>query len=249
MAEARLVTNGSGGYDLEQFVEVPDPDLICTICHGVMRCPVRIVCKHIFCKRCILQWLRRHESCPYCRKPVHKEMLLVMYRLCRSISRLQIKCKNHIHGCLATFPLAEQCKHLTSCGFEVTGCTNEGCEVEVLRKDLPTHVQSCEFRRRPCSMGCGEILTHQTLAQHNCYRALKREFDAQQRTHKAIAAKLKKKMEKMQTTMLQMKRQISLICESLEVMDQQEDEEEEEDENTESSGHSSSSSGETAGMA
>uniref|UniRef100_A0A8C4SXG2 Ring finger protein 151 n=1 Tax=Erpetoichthys calabaricus TaxID=27687 RepID=A0A8C4SXG2_ERPCA len=154
---------------------------ICTICHGVMRCPVRIVCKHIFCKRCILQWLR---SCPYCRKPVHKEMVLVMYRLCRSISRLQIKCKNYIHGCLATFPLAEQCKHLTSCDFEVTGCTNEGCEVEVLRKDLAAHVQSCEFWRRPCSMGCGEILTHQTLSHHNCYRALKREFDAQQRTHK-----------------------------------------------------------------
>ncbi|MGH0125622.1 UNVERIFIED_CONTAM: hypothetical protein FKN15_024149 [Acipenser sinensis] len=75
-------------------------------------------------------------------------------------------------------------------------------------------------------MGCGTVLTHQTHAQHNCYRELKREFEAQQRTHKAIATKLKKKLSKMQSTMLQMRSQVSLICDSLEVMDDEEVEEE-----------------------
>ena len=53
----------SGGYDVELFVDTPDYDLICTICQGVLRCPVRATCHHIFCKRCILQWLKRYR--PY----------------------------------------------------------------------------------------------------------------------------------------------------------------------------------------
>ena len=51
----------SGGYDVELFVDTPDYDLICTICQGVLRCPVRATCHHIFCKRCILQWLKRYR--------------------------------------------------------------------------------------------------------------------------------------------------------------------------------------------
>lgn len=50
----------SGGYDVELFVDTPDYDLICTICQGVLRCPVRAACHHIFCKKCILQWLKRY---------------------------------------------------------------------------------------------------------------------------------------------------------------------------------------------
>lgn len=50
----------TGGYDVELFVDPPDYDLICTICQGVLRCPVRAACHHIFCKKCILQWLKRY---------------------------------------------------------------------------------------------------------------------------------------------------------------------------------------------
>ncbi|MGH0130177.1 UNVERIFIED_CONTAM: hypothetical protein FKN15_048955 [Acipenser sinensis] len=216
----------SGGYDLEQFVEVPDQDLVCSICHGVLRCPVRVACSHIFCKTCILQWMKRQETCPCCRKVVHRELMFVVYKLSKSISRLKIKCRNEIHGCCATFPLSDQYGHSTACDFKVTSCPNEGCKVEVLRKELARHLQSCKFWKEPCRMGCGTVLTHQTHAQHNCYRELKREFEAQQRTHKAIATKLKKKLSKMQSTMLQMRSQVSLICDSLEVMDDEEVEEE-----------------------
>lgn len=52
----------SGGYEVDLFVETPDYDLICIICRGVLRCPVRVACNHIFCKRCILQWLKRYTQ-------------------------------------------------------------------------------------------------------------------------------------------------------------------------------------------
>lgn len=58
-ADLELSTQ-AGGYDVEQFVEAPDYDLICSICQGVLRCPVRAACHHIFCKKCLLQWLKRY---------------------------------------------------------------------------------------------------------------------------------------------------------------------------------------------
>ncbi|XP_066545262.1 RING finger protein 151 [Amia ocellicauda] len=213
----------SGGYDVELFAEAPDYDLICTICRGVLRCPVRVACNHVFCKRCILQWLKRQETCPCCRKPVNQSLMFVMYKLSKAISRLQIKCKNEIHGCTATFPLSEQYCHSTGCLFERTACPHEGCSAIVLRRELEGHMGRCEHWRQPCQMGCGTVLSHQTQAQHNCYRQLRREYEAQQQTHRAIATTLQKKMKKMQSTMVQMKRQLGLICESLEVMDNQEE--------------------------
>lgn len=58
-ASPELATQ-SGGYDVELFVDPPDYELICSICQGVLRCPVRTACHHIFCKKCILQWLKRY---------------------------------------------------------------------------------------------------------------------------------------------------------------------------------------------
>ncbi|XP_061741164.1 E3 ubiquitin-protein ligase synoviolin A isoform X3 [Nerophis ophidion] len=85
------VASQSGGYDVEWFVETPDHDLICTICQGVLRCPVRATCHHIFCKKCILRWLKRQETCPCCRKPINACKIYVMFKLSKSIGHLKIK--------------------------------------------------------------------------------------------------------------------------------------------------------------
>lgn len=85
------MSSQSGGHDVELFVETPDYDLICTICQGVLRCPVRAACHHIFCKKCILQWLKRHQTCPCCRKPVNQSLIFVMFKLSKVIGRLKIK--------------------------------------------------------------------------------------------------------------------------------------------------------------
>lgn len=84
------------------------------------------------------------------------------------------------------------------------------------------------------------MLSHRTQAQHNCYKQLRQEYEARQRNHRAIAIALQRKMRRMQNTMAHMKRQIGLICESLEVMDDLH-EVEEEDIGESSSGTPSSS--------
>ncbi|KAJ8245987.1 hypothetical protein GJAV_G00262450 [Gymnothorax javanicus] len=160
-----------------------------------------------------------------------------MYKLSKSISRLRIKCKNETQGCAATFPLSEEYCHSMACLYELVPCPHQGCGAQVLRRDLEAHTQRCEHWRQLCRMGCGTLLSLQTQAQHNCYRQLRQEYEAQRQTHRAIATALQRKMRKMQHTMGHMARQIRLICESLEVMDSQE-----EVENTGESSTSSSSS-------
>ncbi|XP_042559296.1 RING finger protein 151 [Clupea harengus] len=243
----------SGGYEVDLFVEAPDYDLICIICRGVLRCPVRVACNHIFCKKCILQWLKRQETCPCCRKPVSQNLMFVMFRLSKAIGRLQVKvflpspwhqCRNTPQGCAAIFPLSEEYLHSSTCPFERLLCPHLGCGTRVLRRDADSHACACPHWTQLCPMGCGTQLSRTTQPQHNCYRELQQRYEAQRSRQRTIAAALRRKMTRMQSTMAHMRRQVGLICESLEVLEECEEQEEEESpgEGTSSSSNSSTAS-------
>ncbi|XP_048847848.1 RING finger protein 151 isoform X2 [Brienomyrus brachyistius] len=212
----------SGGYDVEYFVDSPGQDLICSICRGVLRCPVRVGCHHVFCKKCILQWLRRKESCPCCRKPIRCNLIFVMYKLSKSIGRLKVKCRNAACGCPATFPLAQLYSHSTRCLFEVVPCPQQGCGAQVQRGELQAHAELCEHRCRPCPMGCGSVLSQQDRAQHNCYRQLQQELEARQEAQRVAVTGLQRQIRKIESSMTRMRRQVGLLCKSLGVKDHQE---------------------------
>ncbi|XP_036427737.1 RING finger protein 151 [Colossoma macropomum] len=207
----------TGGYEVELFVDTPDHDLICIICRGVLRCPVRVACNHIFCKRCILQWMRRQETCPCCRKPISQSLMFVVFKLSKSISRLPIKCRNEQQGCRATFPLSDEYLHSSACPFEWLLCPHPGCGARVLRKDSQEHERTCGHWRQLCPMGCGVLLDRDSQVRHNCYRELQQRYESQRQTQRTIAAALRRKMLRMQSSMNHMRRQIGLICESLEL--------------------------------
>ncbi|XP_064414916.1 RING finger protein 151 [Latimeria chalumnae] len=219
-----LVVQKSGGYDIDLFVETPDQDFICTVCHGVLKYPVMMSCSHIFCKKCILQWLKRcqQETCPCCRKDLKGSTLVLMHKLIKMIGRLKIKCKNEVHGCSVTFPLAQREEHVASCQFEMTKCPNEGCTADVLLKDLDAHNQSCQHWKQPCRMGCGTVLTRSNLDEHNCYQELKKEMNAEKETYRTTVAKLRRKIDKMQVVTMKIRRQLNLICDSLDMLDDKE---------------------------
>uniref|UniRef100_A0A8C5QBY3 Ring finger protein 151 n=1 Tax=Leptobrachium leishanense TaxID=445787 RepID=A0A8C5QBY3_9ANUR len=198
-----------GGYDLDIFVEDPDHDLLCSICHGVMRCPVMISCNHVFCRKCILQWLKRQQTCPCCRTEVRGKLFVLMHKLKRKINSLQVKCSNEQTGCPAHFPLLRSREHAETCPFGSVGCTNVGCQAEVLRKDLSEHSQVCEYWRQMCHMGCGTLLGPENRDEHNCYLELKEAYATQ-------LNKLQQKARHMETLSSQMSRQILLLKGNLE---------------------------------
>ncbi|KAM4632039.1 RING finger protein 151 isoform 2-T2 [Discoglossus pictus] len=198
----------AAGYDQDIFTEIPGPDLLCAICHGVLRCPVMIACNHIYCRKCILQWLKRQRTCPCCRSPVKRKMFVLMHKLRRQINRLQVKCPNEENGCLAHFPLLEFKEHAESCSFGLVSCPNEGCQAMVLRKDMFQHSQTCEHWRELCHMGCGTLLMPENRDNHNCYMELKENYTRQ-------ISKLRHKAKCMQHLSIQISRQIQLMSDSL----------------------------------
>ncbi|XP_053327997.1 RING finger protein 151 [Spea bombifrons] len=197
-----------GGYDLDIFTERPDHDLLCSICRGVMKCPVMISCGHIFCRKCILQWLKRQQTCPCCRTEVKGKLYVLMHKLKRKISRLQVKCPNEQNGCPALFPLLRSEEHTESCAYGLVGCPNEGCQLKVLRKDICEHSQNCDYWSAMCHMGCGTLLNPENRDAHNCYMELKENYVTQ-------LNKLKQKARRMESLSSQMNRHIQLLSESL----------------------------------
>ncbi|XP_029413617.1 RING finger protein 151 isoform X3 [Nannospalax galili] len=163
----------SGGYDINLFANPPDCNFLCSVCHGVLKRPVRLSCSHIFCKKCILHWLTRQNTCPCCRKEVKRRKMVHVNKLRKTIGHLHVKCKNAVAGCLVTCPLAYRKEHQDSCPFELTDCPNEGCTAQVLRGVLAEHCQYCQQGgQHCCPSGRGATLAASEHAQHNCYHEL-----------------------------------------------------------------------------
>ena len=51
----------------------------CSICLDTLKAPLKLKCAHSFCKECIHTWICNNPNCPYCRKPVNEEEMLVAY--------------------------------------------------------------------------------------------------------------------------------------------------------------------------
>ncbi|XP_053550918.1 RING finger protein 151 [Bombina bombina] len=173
-----------------------------------MRCPVTIPCGHIFCRKCILQWLKRQQTCPCCRTEVRGKMLVLMHKVKRKINHLQVKCPYEYNGCPAQFPLFRLEEHAESCAFELLSCSNEDCQALILRKDMYNHSQSCEHWKELCSMGCGTLLVPANRDDHNCYMVLKEDYTRQ-------VQKLRQKARRMEHISSQIRRQIQLITDTL----------------------------------
>jgi E3 ubiquitin-protein ligase NRDP1 len=67
------------GYELSRFVDLDQSDveeLICSICHDILRNPVFTnCCLQTFCEQCINDWLETNNTCPYDRQQLNKSQL------------------------------------------------------------------------------------------------------------------------------------------------------------------------------
>ncbi|KAG8506378.1 RING finger protein 151 [Galemys pyrenaicus] len=207
----------SGGYDLNLFTNPPDCNFLCSVCHGVLKRPVRLPCSHIFCKKCILRWLARQKTCPCCRTEVRRRKMVHVNALRKTIGRLEVKCKNVEAGCLVTCPLAHRKGHQDSCPFELMTCPNEGCTVQVLRGALAEHKQCCQVSTpQRCPLGCGATLGPAERGRHNCYRQLREAWSQRQERSRTLLLCLLRRMRKVHHTTNLIRRQLAQLGNFLE---------------------------------
>jgi len=138
------------GFEVQRFLGDIDEELICSICSGVLEDPKQAPsCEHAFCAECIMEWLRRRQTCPVDRIPVSINELKPVPRITKNLlARLEIKCDN-----------------------EQFGCQN------VVKLDLlPMHLKECEHNpKKPvsCTQGCGLTVPKDEMRDHNCVKELR----------------------------------------------------------------------------
>jgi len=140
------------GFDVGRFTAVVDEELLCPICSCVLELPLQLEgCEHAFCAACIRQWITRGSpTCPVDRQQVTPQQLQPVPRILKNLlSRLEIRCDNHSHGCES-----------------------------VLRLDaLPNHLKDCAHNPKrpvPCERGCGlTTIPLDEMSNHNCVKELR----------------------------------------------------------------------------
>ena len=147
------------GYEENRFEYPVTDNFKCSICLGVLNEPKS--CRnnqHYFCSGCILQHLKNYHTCPDCMDDLTPETLVIPPRvLCNCVSELRIKCNHSDRGCPDYVQLGNLQNHVEQCGYAPVMCGNEGCGMEISRKDKDNHENMlCKFRKIEC-YGCGEL--------------------------------------------------------------------------------------------
>uniref|UniRef100_V5IIM4 Putative zinc ion binding protein n=1 Tax=Ixodes ricinus TaxID=34613 RepID=V5IIM4_IXORI len=176
MARRRSSSSASApDLSLEDYDPAPDEELICVVCHSVLQEPVECRCRHVFCRRCIHEWLHKNSSCPVCRKRVLASSLVPALPLVQNmVSRLKVKCRSP--GCGARVAVENYVAHMNACEFGEAPCPHEACEHRCPRRDLEDHVKTCPRREVACELGCDSVLSADQLTAHSCVEELKRKL-------------------------------------------------------------------------
>lgn len=120
-------------------------DLECPICHEALIEPVvEPKCGHMFCTKCIHDWLSKNSSCPSCRVKVNKNSLgVVPIYIKNLINSLQVLCPN----CKNTFERQKLSSHMLLC--PIPCIYNCGQKISPVGKQV--HEDKCPMKTIPCS--------------------------------------------------------------------------------------------------
>jgi hypothetical protein len=166
-----------GGYEEERFENKVDIKLQCSICLKVLKDPVQCPNEHYFCHSCIQKCLHENsETCPMCQHHLTEETLTKPPRiLTELLQSLMIRCDHENRGCRELVKLEFLERHVNSCGYSPTRCTNAGCAVVMNRHEKELHErEQCQFRKIVCDE-CGEQVTWKSSRVHPCF--MRKEMD------------------------------------------------------------------------
>ena len=166
-----------GGYDEDRFRDKVNVKLQCPVCLKVLKDPVQCLNEHYFCRSCICKSLRENsEACPMCKHDLTEENLTRAPRILRELLQsLEICCDHDNRGCQEFMKLEFLDRHVNSCGYSPTPCTNTGCEQVMNRNEKERHErEQCEFRKIVCDE-CGEQVIWKSSRVHPCF--MRKEMD------------------------------------------------------------------------
>ena len=169
--------NSFGGYDDDRFKDKVDIKLQCSVCLKVLKDPVQCPNEHYFCRSCICKSLRESsEACPMCNHPLKEENLTKPPRILMDfLQSLEIRCDHENRGCQEFSKLEFLDRHVNSCGYSPTPCTNTGCAQVMNRNEKERHErEQCEFRKIVCDE-CGEQVIWKSRRVHPCF--MRKEMD------------------------------------------------------------------------
>ena len=166
-----------GGYEEDRFENKVDIKLQCSVCLKVFKDPVQCPNEHYFCRSCIQRNLRHNaETCPVCQHPLTEETLSKAPRiLTELLESLMIRCDYESRGCQELIKLEFLERHVRSCGYSPTRCTNSGCAEVMNRHEKERHEREfCQFRKIVCD-DCGEYVIWKSSRLHPCF--MRKEID------------------------------------------------------------------------
>ena len=168
-----------GGYEEDRFENKVDikVDMKCSVCLKVLKDPVQCPNEHYFCRSCIEENLRHNaETCPVCKDPLTEETLTKPPRIVtKLLESLMIRCNYENRGCQELIKLEFLDRHVRSCGYSPTRCTNTACAEVMNRHEKERHeYELCEFRKIVCD-DCREQVIWKSSRLHPCF--MRKEMD------------------------------------------------------------------------
>ncbi|KIK44043.1 hypothetical protein CY34DRAFT_803178 [Suillus luteus UH-Slu-Lm8-n1] len=151
------------------YVEQPNSNLICCICHAPFTNPTTArTCLHTFCRDCITTAVQHSPQCPIDRSSLSLDDLSPANPIVKHlVDELIIECPNRASGCTQTFQRQLLSTHVKdTCPYVEIPCSEEQCDKLILRKDVGKHQDACVYRSTQCD-GCGAIIKYSDLSTHN----------------------------------------------------------------------------------
>ena len=166
-----------GGYEEERFQNEVDSTLLCPICSNVLKDPVQCPNEHYCCRSCIVKHLHENsETCPTCQHHLTEETLTKPPRLLTNmLQNLKIRCDHAQRGCRELIKLEFLDRHVKSCGYSPTRCTNPGCSQVINQHEKERHEKElCRFRMVVCD-DCKQQVSWNSSRVHPCF--MRKEMD------------------------------------------------------------------------
>ena len=116
------------------------------------------------------------ESCPVCKHALMEETLTKPPRiLTELLESLMIRCDYENRGCRELIKLEFLDRHVRSCDYSPTQCTNTGCTEVMNQHEKERHEHElCQFRKIVCDE-CGEQVIWKSSRLHPCF--MRKEMD------------------------------------------------------------------------